>query len=137
MPAIDRTPKLFIGGKHARPDGAYTRRILSPSGAPVGEAPEGNRKVIRNAVEAAQAAKGWARATGHNRAQILYYIAENLAARADEFAARIEALTQGGAGAATREVEASIERLFTYGAWADKYDGAVHSVPIRGVSIAM
>ena len=94
LPAIDRTPKLFIGGKQARPDGAYTRRILSPSGVQVGESPEGNRKDLRNAVEAAHAAaKGWARATGHNRAQILYYIAENLAVRADEFAARIDAMT--------------------------------------------
>jgi aldehyde dehydrogenase (NAD+) len=138
QPPIDRTPKLFIGGKQARPDGAYTRRILSPSGAPVGEAPEGNRKDIRNAVEAAHAAsKGWARATGHNRAQILYYIAENLAARADEFADRIDAMTEVGAKRAKQEVETSISRLFTYGAWADKYDGAVHSVPIRGVAIAM
>jgi aldehyde dehydrogenase (NAD+) len=137
LPAIDRTPKLFIGGKQARPDGAYTRRILNPGGEQVGEAPEGNRKDIRNAVEAAQAAKGWGRATGHNRAQILYYIAENLSARADEFAARIDAMTGRGAKAARDEVDASIERLFTYGAWADKFDGAVHSVPIRGVAIAM
>jgi aldehyde dehydrogenase (NAD+) len=138
LPAIDRTPKLFIAGKQARPDGAYTRRIVSPSGAPVGEAPEGNRKDIRNAVEAAHAAsKSWARATGHNRAQILYYIAENLSARADEFARRIDALTECGAKRAKQEVDASISRLFTYGAWADKYDGLVHSVPIRGVAIAM
>jgi aldehyde dehydrogenase (NAD+) len=89
-------------------------------------------------VEAAHAAaKGWARATGHNRAQILYYIAENLATRADEFAKRIDSMTECGARRAKQEVEASIERLFTYGAWADKYDGAVHSVPIRGVAIAM
>jgi aldehyde dehydrogenase (NAD+) len=137
LPAIDRTPKLFIGGKQARPDSGYTRRIASPSGRAVGEAPEGNRKDIRNAVEAAHAAKGWARATGHNRAQILYYLAENLAARGDEFAARIDALSGGGRKQARREVEAAIARLFTYGAWADKYDGAVHSVPIRGVAIAM
>src|SRR5829696_3596267 len=86
VPMIDRTPKLFIGGKQARPDQGYTRRILSPSGALVGESPEGNRKDIRNAVEAAQsAAKSWGRATGHNRGQILFYIAENLSARAEEF----------------------------------------------------
>ena len=137
LPAIDRTPKLFIAGKQARPDGAYTRRIVSPSGAAVGEAPEGNRKDIRNAVEAAHAAKGWGKATGHNRAQILYYIAENLSVRASEFAARIDAMTECGPKRARDEVEASISRLFTYGAWADKYDGAVHSVPIRGVAIAM
>jgi aldehyde dehydrogenase (NAD+) len=137
LPPIDRTAKLFIAGKQARPDGAYTRRILSPSGTQVGESPEGNRKDIRNAVEAAHAAKGWARATGHNRAQILYYIAENLAVRADEFASRIDAMTECGAKRAKQEVDASISRLFTYGAWADKYDGSVHSVPIRGVALAM
>src|SRR5258706_2571737 len=137
LPPVDRTPKLFIAGKQARPDGAYTRRIVSPSGVPVGEAPEGNRKDIRNAVEAAHAAKGWGRATRHNRAQILYYIAENLAARAGEFASRIEAMTECGRKSARDEVDATIARLFTYGAWADKYDGAVHSVPIRGVAIAM
>jgi aldehyde dehydrogenase (NAD+) len=137
-PEIDRTPKLFIAGKQARPDQGYTRRILSPSGRFVGESPEGNRKDIRNAVEAAQAASaGWARSTGHNRGQILYYIAENLSARAKEFAGRIDDLTECGGRRAKREVDASISRLFTYAAWADKYDGAVHSVPIRGVSIAM
>jgi len=137
MPQLDRTPKLFIGGKQARPDQGYTRRIFSPSGEMVGEVPEGNRKDIRNAVEAAHAAKGWGRSTGHNRGQILYYIAENLAARGVEFAARIDAMTACGKRRARQEVEASISRLFTYAAWADKYDGAVHSVPIRGVSIAM
>ncbi|MEO6878609.1 MAG: aldehyde dehydrogenase family protein, partial [Gemmatimonadaceae bacterium] len=138
LPSIDRTPKLYIGGKQARPDSGYTRRIHSALGEVVGEAPEGNRKDIRNAVEAAHAAAGkWARSTGHNRAQILYYIAENLSVRAGEFATRINAMTGGGLPRARREVDASISRLFTYAAWADKYDGAVHSVPIRGVAIAM
>ena len=137
-PPIDRTPKLFIGGKQTRPDQGYTRRVHAPSGVLVGEAPEGNRKDIRNAVEAAHgAAKSWARSTGHNRGQILYYIAENLSVRAPELAARIDAMTECGARAASHEVDVSISRLFTYAAWADKYDGAVHSVPIRGVSIAM
>jgi aldehyde dehydrogenase (NAD+) len=138
MPEIDRTPKLYVGGKQMRPDAAYTRPVHAPSGTLVGEVPEGNRKDIRNAVEAAHAAAGaWGRTTGYNRAQILYYIAENLSARAREFASRIDAMTACGAKRARTEVDASISRLFTYGAWADKYDGAVHSVPIRGVSIAM
>jgi len=34
-------------------------------------------------------------------------------------------------------VDASIARLFSYAAWADKYDGAVHQTPIRGVTLAM
>ncbi len=138
VPAIDRTPKLFIGGKQARPDSGYSRWILTPTGEQISEVPEGNRKDVRNAVEAAHAGwKGWSRATGHNRAQILYYIAENLSTRASEFAGRIDAMTGCGGKAASREVDASISRLFTYGAWADKWDGAVHSVPIRGVALAM
>ena len=89
MPLVDRTPKLFIGGKQARPDSGYSRRIADPDGRALGEVGEGNRKDIRNAVEAAHAARGLvAQATGHNRAQILYYIAENLGARARRVRAR-------------------------------------------------
>jgi aldehyde dehydrogenase (NAD+) len=135
LPAIDRTPKLFIGGKQVRPDQGYSRRIVGADGRPVGEVGEGNRKDIRNAVEAAHAAAGWAQASGHLRGQILYYIAENLSARADEFAARVDAMT--GRGAGRREVDATISRLFSYAAWADKYDGLVHHVPVRGVTLAM
>ncbi|HEX6944230.1 MAG TPA: aldehyde dehydrogenase family protein [Gemmatimonadaceae bacterium] len=134
---VDRTAKLFIGGKQARPDSGYSRVVVSPKGKPLAEVGEGNRKDIRNAVEAAHAAKGWARSSGHLRGQILYYIGENLDARRDEFAARIATMTGASKRDATREVEASVKRLFTYGAWADKWDGAVHSVPIRGVALAM
>jgi aldehyde dehydrogenase (NAD+) len=138
LPDIDRTPKLFIGGKQTRPDSGYSRRIMAPNGEIAGEVGEGNRKDIRNAVEGAHTAyKAWSKATGHNRAQILYYIAENLASRATEFADRIQRMTGRDSSDATREVDAAVSRLFTYGAWADKYDGAVHSVPLRGVAIAM
>ena len=133
--SIDRTAKNFIGGKQARPDSGYAMRIVGADGAHLGEVGEGNRKDIRNAVEAARAAAaGWARSTGHGRGQILYYIGENLSARADEFAARIRAMT-GGDGKA--EVSATISRLFTNAAWADKWDGQVHQTPIRGVTLAM
>lgn len=131
---LDRTAKLFIGGKQARPDGGYSKPVFGPKGALLGHVGIGNRKDLRNAVEAAQAAKAWARSTAHNRAQILFYIAENLSARADEFAARIKDQT-GTSG--TAEVEAAIARLFSYAAWADKFDGAIKSVPIRGAALAM
>ena len=133
--AIDRTAKLYIGGKHARPDGGYSTPVWGKSGALLGHASRANRKDVRNAVEAAQAAKGWSRTTGHLRAQILYYMGENLSIRAREFADRLDAMQGGKSGKA--EVAASIERLFTYAAWADKYDGQVHGVPIRGVAMAM
>ena len=137
LPPIDRTYKMFIGGVQARPDAPYARRIVAPDGQSLGEVGEGNRKDIRNAVEAAHAAAAWARTSGHNRGQILFYIAENLAARADEFGARIAAMIGSDAATGRREVDAAIARLFSYAAWADKYDGAVHQVPIRGVTLAM
>ena len=137
LPPIDRTYKLFIGGAQVRPDQGYSRKILAPSGALLAEVAEGNRKDIRNAVEAAHAADGWAKTSGHNRGQVLYYLAENLAQRADEFAQRISDVTGHAVGDAHAEVDASIARLFSYAAWADKYDGAVHQTPIRGVTLAM
>jgi len=133
--AIDRTAKLYIGGKQARPDGAYSRAINGANGAFLADIGEGSRKDIRNAVEAAHKAAGWAKATAHNRAQVLYYIAENLAIRADEFAARIA--QQTGSNDAAREVAASVERLFYWAAWADKYDGQVHQPPMHGITVAL
>jgi aldehyde dehydrogenase (NAD+) len=136
-PPIDRTAKMYIGGKQARPDGGYSTEIYNPQGQLIGEVGTGNRKDIRNAVEAAHAAAGWATATGHLRAQILYYIAENLIARADEFANRIVQMTGVEASLAHQEVDCSIERLYTYAAMADKYDGQVHHTPYRNVTLAM
>ncbi|HAK92581.1 MAG TPA: aldehyde dehydrogenase [Massilia timonae] len=133
--AVDRTAKLYIGGKQARPDGAYSRAIHGANGDFLADIGEGSRKDIRNAVEAAHKAAGWTRATAHNRAQVLYYIAENLAIRADEFAQRIA--QQTGSKDAAREVAASIERLFYWAAWADKYDGAAHQPPMHGITVAL
>jgi aldehyde dehydrogenase (NAD+) len=137
LPPIDRTPKLFIGGKQVRPDQGYARPVRGPDGTVLGEVGEGNRKDVRNAVEAAHAAEGWGRGAAHVRAQILYYVAENLSARGAEFATRITAMTGAPAERATAEVDAALSRLFTYAAWADKHDGAVHGVPFRGVTLAM
>src|SRR5262249_51718511 len=134
-PAIDRTVKLYIGGKQARPDSGYSMEVRASDGRLLGEAPLGNRKDIRNAVEAARKAAGWAKATAHNRAQVLYYIAENLSQRRDEIARRLAAAV--GEKQATAEVDLGIERIFSYAAWADKFDGAVHNPPFRNVAIAM
>ena len=136
LPAIDRTAKLFIGGKQVRPDGELSRSVFAANGQAAGEVGVGNRKDIRNAVAAARAAAGWSSATPHRRAQALYYLAENLSARAGEFAARISSLTGVAAKAAQAEVDASVSRLFAYGAWADKYEGTVHVPPLRGVALA-
>ncbi len=131
---IDRTAKLYIGGKQARPDSGYVTPVAGPGGV-VGLVGLGNRKDIRNAVEAASKAGGWGKATGHNRAQVLYYLAENLSARSVEFAGRLAGF---GAPEATAEAEVAtaIRRCFWYAAQADKFDGAVHSTQSAHVTLA-
>jgi len=133
--AIDRTVKLYIGGKQARPDSGYSMEVRSPDGALLGEAPLGNRKDIRNAVEAAHKAESWAKATAHNRAQVLYYCAENLSQRKEEVASHLAAPV--GEKQAAMELDLAIQRIFSYAAWADKFDGAVHNPPFRNIAIAM
>ena len=137
LPGIDRTAKLFIGGRQVRPDGGHNATVLGFDGAPMGQAALGGRKDIRDAVEAAGKAAAWGAATGHGRAQVLYYVAENLSARAREFEGRLSRMTGASAEDAAREVEASIRRTFFYAAWADKYDGQVHSTRARFVTLAM
>jgi len=138
LPPIDRTPKLYIGGRQVRPDGGYALPVLDAAGNQIASVGRGNRKDIRNAVEAAhQALEKWAGSTAHTRAQVLYYFAENLAAREQEFSERLGRLTGRAAAEKSREVAISIERAFTYAAWADKYDGRVHATPFRNVTLAM
>ncbi|MGB2620772.1 MAG: aldehyde dehydrogenase family protein [Candidatus Acidiferrum sp.] len=134
-PAIDRTVKLFIGGKQARPDSGYSLEVRAADGRLLGEAPLGNRKDIRNAVEAARKATAWAKSTAHNRAQVLYYVGENLLQRREEIASRLCDIV--GKQQAESEVALGIERIFSYAAWADKYDGAIHNPPFRNVALAM
>ena len=134
---IDRTTKMFIGGKQARPDGGYTAIIKSNNGEYVGDVSKGNRKDIRNAVEAAHKSTAWKDRSGHARAQVLYYIAENLAIRREEFADRIVQMTNQKNADALKEVDLSIERIYTYAALADKYDGMVHHTIHRNVTLAM
>ncbi len=134
-PAIDRTVKLYIGGKQARPDSGYSMEVRAANGRILGEAPLGNRKDIRNAVEASHKATAWAKSTAHTRAQVLYYVAENLSQRSDEITRGLAAVV--GQTQAAAEVSIGIERIFSYAAWADKFDGAVHNPPFRNVALAM
>jgi aldehyde dehydrogenase (NAD+) len=134
-PSIDRTVKLYIGGKQARPDSGYSVEVRGADGRLLGESPLGNRKDIRNAVEAARKAEAWGKTTAHNRAQVLYYIAENLSQRTAEIGRRLAAVV--GQEQAMDEVRYGIERVFSYAAWADKFDGAIHNPPFRNVALAM
>ena len=136
-PLIDRSPKLYIGGKQTRSDSGYSFTLEDAEGHYISETGLGNRKDVRNAVQAAGKAESWARATAHLRAQILYYLGENLSVRAAEFSRRLSSLTGATQNETQFEVQKTIQRLFYYAAWADKYDGHVHQTPFRNVTLAM
>ena len=136
-PTLDHTAKLYIGGKQARPDGGNSYTVFAANGKPLGQAGLGNRKDIRNAVEATHAASGWSGYTAHNRAQVLFFLAENLEQRSDELAKRLQALTGDSLARARAEVAQSVGRIMFYAAYADKYDGAVHPTRTRNVTLAM
>ncbi len=130
-------PSSSSAASRRGPIPATATRFSIPQGREVGLAGLGNRKDIRNAVEAAAKASAWGAATAHNRAQVLYYVAENLSARADEFARRLSVMTGASPRAARAEVDASIRRAFVYAGYADKFDGAVHATRSRFVTLAM
>jgi len=133
---IDRTVKQYIGGKQARPDSGYSYPVYGLNGVLVGEAPLGSRKDIRNAVEAARnVAAKWARTAAHGRAQILYFMAENLVQRRAEIVAKLAEFV--GPEQAAIELDYGVERIFSYAAWCDKFEGSVHNPPMRMVTLAM
>ena len=137
IPSIDKTAKMYIAGKQCRPDGGYSLSIHSPSDVLLGQVSRGNRKDIRNAVEAAHKASSWSLKTGHARAQVLYYMAENIAYRKNEFAKRLAQQLDISMKKANKRVELAIQRIYYYAAHADKYDGHVHHTVFRNVTLAM
>ena len=135
---VDRTRKLYVGGRQVRPDGGYSLTVADRDGQAAADVPRGNRKDVRNAVEAARKAHpSWSRASGHTRAQILYFLGENVATRRDELAQALVRFTGVDPQGAEAEVRGAVEAAFTFAARADKHDGRVHDTPFRNVTLAM
>lgn len=133
---LDETHRFLVGGKLVRPDGAASVHICGPQGNLVGIVGEANRKDVRNAVRAARgAAEAWAGQTAHGRAQILYFMAEKIERRKEALARMIMAQTGRTLVSAETEVERTIERLFHWAAWADKFDGDAPSVAVQGMHV--
>jgi acyl-CoA reductase-like NAD-dependent aldehyde dehydrogenase len=120
--AIPKTYKLYIGGKFPRSESGRVYEVVSKEGAFVANAAKASRKDARDAVVAARAAlSGWSGATGYNRGQVLYRIAELLEGRRAQFVDEI-VTTEGASHAeAEAQVDEAIDRWVWYAGWADKY----------------
>jgi len=134
--SIDRTPKLYIGGKQKRPDSGYSFSSYDAHNNFICDVPNANRKDVRDTVEVASKAVSKS-PTNFNRAQILYYLAENLQDRKNTFSSLLSSLIGISQKDAEKEFDQSIERLFYYGAMADKFEGSIHNPPIRGLTLAV
>ena len=135
--AIDRTLKFYVAGKQVRPDSGHSQACHNHDGSIAALVGVGGRKDVRNAVSAALKASGWTQQTAHGRAQVIYFLAENLSQREAEWLKRLRTVCGYSQTQAQAEFDATIACLFTYAAWADKYDGAVHNAPYRGVTLAL
>lgn len=132
--AIPKTYKLYIGGKFPRSESGRTFEVVSRKGAFVANAAKASRKDARDAVVAARAAlTGWSSASGYNRGQVLYRIAELLEGRREQFIEEV-LLSEGGSKvAATRQVDTAIDVWVWYAGWADKYvQAAGNGNPVSG-----
>jgi acyl-CoA reductase-like NAD-dependent aldehyde dehydrogenase len=120
--AVPKTYKLYIGGKFPRSESGRTYEVVAADGAFVANVAKASRKDARDAVVAARAAQpGWAGATGYNRGQVLYRIAELLEGRRAQFVEEITSTEGSSVAAATKQVDAAIDTWVWYAGWADKY----------------
>ena len=120
--AIPKTYKLYIGGKFPRSESGRTYEVVSAKGTFLANAALASRKDARDAVVAARTAfAGWSSATGYNRGQVLYRIAELLEGRRDQFVEELVASEGLTKPAATKQVDAAIDAWVWYAGWADKY----------------
>ncbi|RUS76934.1 hypothetical protein EGW08_015307 [Elysia chlorotica] len=135
-PNIDKTYKLFYGGGQKRPDSGASLPVLSQTGSVLAHVPDGGKKDVRNAVEAAvKAAPGWSKKDGHGRSQILYYLAENLLSRSSDFIQLLSSASgDGNQDQAKTEVELAIQRLFHWAAYCDKFGGSVQENTLYGLT---
>ncbi|RFA09552.1 aldehyde dehydrogenase [Subtercola boreus] len=120
--AVPKTYKLYIGGKFPRSESGRVYEILGASGEFLANAAQASRKDARDAVVAARAAvSGWSKATGYNRGQVLYRIAELLEGRRAQFVDEIVQAEGVSTAAAGEQVDEAIDRWIWYAGWADKY----------------
>jgi acyl-CoA reductase-like NAD-dependent aldehyde dehydrogenase len=120
--AVPKTYKLYIGGKFPRSESGRVYEVTTAKGKFLANAAKASRKDARDAVVAARSAvSGWSEATGYNRGQVLYRIAELLEGRRAQFVDELKQSEGLSTAAAEAQVDAAIDVWVWYAGWADKY----------------
>lgn len=118
---VMKTYKLFIGGAFPRSESGRSYEIKDSKGKFLANPALASRKDLRDAIVSARSAfNGWSHATGYNRGQILYRIAEMMEGRRDQFVAEIMALEGVTKNAAEKQVSEAIDLWVWYAGWSDK-----------------
>lgn len=129
----------FIGGKACKSDSGGSVAVKSADGAKVlAYCPDGGRKDVRNAVEAATKVQpGWMKKSLSARAQSLYTLAKSLEARKKDFVVCLTQQTGASAESADNEVELSVTRLNDWAALCDKMHGGTLPMPQPGSALSI
>ncbi len=125
---MQKTYKLFIGGKFARGENGRVIAARDAHGNVLANYCRASRKDFRDSVRAGRSAvAGWTKCSPYLRSQILYRAAEMLEARRRELESEL-ARVGSAAARARREVTAAIDRLVYYAGWTDKFSQILGSV---------
>ncbi|MEJ3656083.1 aldehyde dehydrogenase family protein [Actinomycetes bacterium KLBMP 9759] len=132
--AVAKTFKLYVGGAFPRSESGRSYPVHDTKGRLLAHAALASRKDVRDAVSAARGAgTGWAGATGYNRGQVLYRVAEVMQARHDQFVDDVVAAEGVTRKKAATTVDAAIDRWVWYAGWTDKIATVLGTVnPVAG-----
>jgi len=119
---VQKTYKLYLGGKFVRSESGRVSPALGPDGTVLAQYARASRKDFRDAVVAARKAfPGWAKQSAYLRGQILYRAAEMLEMRAAELSAELTRATGSRSKTDNGETTLAIDRLVHYAGWTDKF----------------
>lgn len=119
---VNKTYKLYIGGKFPRTESGRYHQVNDSKGDFFANISRASRKDFRNSVVVARAAiEGWSSRSAFNRGQILYRMAEMMESRSATLVDALTRCTGVSQAKAETEVGASVDRLVWYAGWSDKF----------------
>ncbi|KAM4717540.1 aldehyde dehydrogenase family 16 member A1 [Anableps anableps] len=136
--SIPQSYPQFVGGKACKSVSACSVAVQAPGGGSVlAFCPEGGRKDVRNAVEAAiKVQPGWMKKSPSARAQSLYSLAKGLESKKKDISASVSTQLGVSVDEADKEVELSVAQLNVWAAYCDKVQGGSLPMPQSGAALS-